>query len=125
MIVVVVHAENVCDSAFPVGPPCAGVQPLRVCSSGQRRKRIHDVARAARPVQPEIDIVLRTPSASAATITSTASDDDRTESGTAACPEVVDQPENHRIGAARSGSYVMKVLPGSRRPKNIRRGDEF
>src|SRR5712692_5277743 len=111
MIVVVVHAEDVCDAAFPVRPPCAGVEPLRVGPSGQRRKRIHDVARTARPVQPKIDVVLRTPSASAATTTPTPSDDDRTESGTAACPEVVDQPENHRIGTARRGSHVMKILP--------------
>src|SRR5882762_37815 len=123
MIVVVVHAENVCDVAFPVCPPCTGVEPLRVGSSGQRRKRIHDVARAARPVQPKIDIVLRTPSTSAASNTA-ASDNNRTESGTTACPEVVDQPENHHIRTARRRSHVVKILAGSRR-RHVRHGYEL
>src|SRR5260370_14265354 len=64
MIVVVVHAENIRDTAFSIGPPRAGVEPLGVRSSRERGERVHDIARVARPVQSKINIVLRTPPAS-------------------------------------------------------------
>src|SRR5439155_22519036 len=75
--------------------------------------------RAARPVQPEIDIVLRTTPAPAA---STAPIAKPTESGTTACTKVVDQPENHRVGIAVRRGHVMEVLAGSGRP-NVRQRD--
>ncbi len=58
MVVVIVHPENVCNPALPIGPSPAGVQPLCSRFSRKRRNRIHDVARAARPVHSEIDVVL-------------------------------------------------------------------
>src|SRR5260370_138487 len=58
VIVVIVHPENVCDPALPIGPSPAAVQPLCSRFSRKRRRRIHDVARAARPGHSEIDVVL-------------------------------------------------------------------
>src|SRR5882724_3703784 len=120
MIVVVVHAENICDPALAVGPPRAGVQPLRSRSPSERRKLIHDVVRAARPVQPEIDIVLRPPSAAASS--PTASSAERTEPWAVACAEIVDQPKDHRVRTTRRGRYVVKILTGSCRP-DVRQRD--
>src|SRR6202171_1416659 len=118
MIVVIVHAKNVCDAAFPVGPPRAGVKPLRSRSAREQGEGIHDVVRTARPVQSKIDIILRTPASAA----STASSAEQTESGAAACAEVVDQPEVHRIGIALRGRHVLKVLAGSCL-RNVRQRD--
>src|SRR5258706_11093798 len=115
MIVVVVHAKNVCDAAFSISPPRAGVKPLCSRSARERGERIHDAVRTARPVQSKIDIILRTPASAA----STAPSAEQTESGAAACAEVVDQPEVHRIGIALRGRHVVKVLTGSRL-RNVR-----
>src|SRR5258708_26437255 len=115
MIVVIVHAKNVCDPAFSIGPPRAGVESLRSRSSCQRRKWIHDIVRASRPVQPKINIVLRTPPTASSPTSASAPDYERTNSGAAACPEIVDQPEDHRIVTARPGRPLVQVLPEARR----------
>src|SRR5260370_135174 len=115
MIVVVIHAEYVGDAALPVGPPRAGVQALCSRSSCERRKWIHYMVRASRPVQPKINMVLRPPPTASSPTSAFARDNERTNSGTAACPEIVDQPEDHRIGTARRGRHIVKILPGRRR----------
>ena len=99
MIVVVVHAESVCDAALTVSPSCAGVEPLRSGSSRERGERIHDVARAARPVQPKIDVVLRAPPPSATPAWATYDEGARALSASLA--KVVNEPQHHRIRIAR------------------------
>src|SRR5258708_39533826 len=112
MIVVIVHAKNVCDTALSIGPPRTGVEALRSRSSRQRRKWVHDIVRAARPVQSEVNVVLRPPSTASAPATcSSAPDQERTGARPAGLPKIVNQPQDHRIGAALRGSHVVKVLP--------------
>src|SRR5260370_5473894 len=113
MIVVIVHAKNVCDTTLSIGPPRAGVEALRSRSSRQRRKWVHDIVRAARPVQPEIDVGLRTPPSSSATSTP-APDQERTGARPAGLPKIVNQPQNHCIGAILPASHVVRVLSGTR-----------
>src|SRR5258706_15669820 len=110
MIVVVVHAKNVCDAAFSISPPRAAVKPLCSRSARERGEGIHDVVRAARPVQSKINIILRTPASAASTAPSV----EQTESGAAACADVADQPQVHRIGIARRARDEEKVLTVSR-----------
>src|SRR5437773_7664739 len=114
VIVIVVYAKHVAHAPFAVHPTSAGVQPLRSRASGERREWIYQVVRTARPVQPKIDVVLRSPSSSTASTPATPYGE-RTESRTTACAEVVDQPQHHGIGIALRGRHVAKVLAGSRR----------
>src|SRR2546427_1371765 len=124
MIVVIVHPENVCDAALPVSPPRAGVQALCSRSPCKRRKRIHDIVRTARPVQPKVDIVLRTPPPAAPATSTCAPDEEGTGARSANLPKIVNQPQDHRIGTALRGSHIVEVLAGRRRP-NIRHGNEL
>src|SRR5438093_11000561 len=87
MIVVVVHAERVCHAALTVGPPRAGVEPLRSRSPRGGGERIDDIVRTARPVQSRIDVVLRATSASAASTTPAC--DDRAGTGSPGRPKIV------------------------------------
>src|SRR5579859_610416 len=96
MIVVVVHAEIIRDAALAVNPSGAGVQALRAVAAGLRGKRIHDAVGAARPIQPEIDIVLR----ATATSATTSSEKGPSASRTARGAEIVNQPEHDHVGAA-------------------------
>ena|SRR5438876_4980299 len=121
MIVIVVHAENVRDSAFSIGPSGAGVQTLRSRSAREQRERIHNAVRAARPVQPKINVVLRTSSSSTTATTSAAPK--RPKSRTVARPEVVDQPQNHGVGIALRGCYIVEVLARRRRHEDIWHGN--
>src|SRR5260370_33070377 len=97
MIVNVFHAKHVVHAHSAVHPTRAGVQPLRSRASGERREWIHQVVRTARPVQPKIDVVLRSPSAST-TSTAATPYSERTESRTTACAAVGDQPRHPRHG---------------------------
>src|SRR5690242_17428987 len=109
VIVVVIHTQIVGRPAFAVDPAGAGIQALSTVATGQGRKRIHNAARTARPVQAEIEIVLR---AAASPATPAAPDDDwPASSGARGGAEVVDRAEYHGIGAAVRRSHVMEVLP--------------
>jgi len=76
-------------------------------SSRQRRKWVHDIVRAARPVQSEVNVVLRTPLPPR---TAPRPDQERTEPGRC-LPKIVNQPQDHRIGAALRGSHVVEFWP--------------
>src|SRR5579864_861953 len=109
MIVVVIHTQIVGRPTFAVDPAGAGIQALRAVAAGQRWKGIHNAARTARPVQAEIEIVLRAP-ASPATPSATSDDDWPASSGARGGAEVVDQAEHHGIGAAVRRSHVVEIL---------------
>ena len=101
MIVVVINAQIVGDPSFAVNPPHAGIQSLGAVAACQRRKRIDNAARASRPVHTKIDIVLRTPPASAPSARSPVRSDKKCAASGAARPatraEIMDQPEHHGI----------------------------
>src|SRR6516162_11196858 len=89
MIVVVIHPQAVGQPPFAVNPTRTGVQTLRAVAASQGRKRIHNVARAARPVQPEIDIVVRAPGAPASSFHSTgSSENDAAPPGPGVAPKL-------------------------------------
>src|SRR5439155_11818805 len=85
-----------------------------------RRKRIHNAVRASRPVQPEIDVVLRAPPASSAA--SVPGNEERSAAWSAGSVEIMNQTEHHHIRAAACRSHVMKIL-AERIGRHVRQGN--
>ena len=91
-----------------VNPTGTGVEALRAVAARQRRERIHDVRRAARPVQAEINIVLRAPASTASSLPG--NEEGPSAAGTAECGEIVHQTEGDGVGTAVCRSDIMEIL---------------
>src|SRR5215469_13597968 len=113
MVVVVIYPKNVGGPPSAVNPSRARVQPLRAGAAGQSGKRIHNAARAARPVQPEINISVRTPAAATPFHSTRSSKNYAAPAKPWRRAKIVDQTERDRIGAAVCRSHIMKILAES------------
>ena len=71
-------------------------------------KRIHQGGVGARPIKPEIDIVLLAPATATPSPTTAAERSNRSATGGT---EIVNQTEDHRVGTAIVRSDVVKILP--------------
>src|SRR5271154_7326856 len=113
MIVIVSEAQIIRCVPLAVDPGRGGIQTLGVGRTGERWKRIHEVAVRACPVQAEIEIVLRPrtpPSSSAASAPRPGCATALRRDGA----EVMDEPQADVVRVALRGSHVVKVLRRSR-----------
>src|SRR5258708_24794360 len=113
VIVIVIETQVVGQPAFAVHPPSSGVQSLRTAAAIERWKYSDRIAGRARPAQPEIHIVLISPTATSTTAAPSRTSNLQPPSRRRA--EVVDQPKVHRVRSAGPRSDNVKILSRSSR----------
>src|SRR4051794_24715391 len=105
MIVVVVEPQRIRPPPISVGPSRRRIQPLRIRAPSQRRNRVHNIGRIARPVQPHVQIVLSTPPPAAPPPPASTRGSKR--SARSRPRKIVDQPQTPRVAIAVIRSHIV------------------